>query len=161
MATLPKLFFLNNKLYKSIKEIKSEDYVRVYDFEQECMGVLSLSYTRRNLSKAFLIEDVSKLLRIPVTKIKSLIDRNIVSYPSGRAYNQKTKRPLQWYWSEQDVFDLRDVLYDMAPKDKNGDLYANVKLVGKAELRAAILGDAGYFVKSQDGELIKVWRAVE
>lgn len=154
------MFFLNNKLYKLIKEVKSEDYITVFDYNEERLGRLSLSYTRRNLSKAYKINEVAELLRVPQKRLKFLIDRNIVSYPSGRSYNIKTKRPTTWYWSDEEVLELRDGLFEILPKDKNGDPI-NSKLISRAELKSKMVGETAYYIKSDDGELIRVWKAID
>ena len=161
MASIPSVFFLNGKLYRRKKEVKSEDYVTVFDYEEERLGRLPLSYVRRNMSKAFTVEEVAELLEISRPRVKSLVDRGLVAYPPARSYHEKSKRPLKWYWGEQDVMDLRDAIYNLLPKDRNGDLKSNAKIVGKAELRAKMTDNTAYYVRNADGEFIRVWKAVD
>jgi hypothetical protein len=68
--------------------------------------------------------------------------------------------PGKWMWSERDVLDLRDAIFDLAPKNKYGEPYTNFKLVNKVELQRKMRGDTSYYVKNKDGDYVKVWRAL-
>jgi hypothetical protein len=63
-------------------------------------------------------------------------------------------------WSEQDILNLRDTIFELAPKNKYGEPYANFKLISKADLLSKMREGTSLYVKNEAGEYIKVWRAL-
>jgi hypothetical protein len=157
---IPNYFFLGNKLYKKIRVIKSEDYVVTWSYEDEMRMRFNYSSVRREATKAYDIFEVSRLIDKPKALLLSYLSRNLIEYPSGRQYSLKNKVPGKWMWSKQDVLDLRDSIFDMAPKNKYGEPYINFKLVSKAELLSRMREDTSYYVRNEHGNYVKVWRAI-
>jgi hypothetical protein len=160
MDLVPNYFYLDKKLYKKIRVVKSENYVVAWSYEDERRMRFNYSSVRKEASKAFNLDEVSKLIGKRKSHILSYIQRNLVDPPSGRLYSIKNKKPGKWMWSEKDVLDLREAIFDMAPKNKYGEPFVNFKLVSKAELLSRMREDASYYVRNQDGEFVKVWRAI-
>lgn len=160
MESVPNYFFLNNKLYKKIRVVKTQDYIVAWSFEEEMRMRFNYSSVRREASKAYKLEEVAELIDRPAKDILSSIKRNIVSPPSGRLYNTKSKKPGRHMWSEDDILDLRNDYFDNAPKDKYGDPYINFKLVSRAELLNRMRQDISYYVKNENGDYVKVWKAI-
>lgn len=159
MELVPSYFFLGNKLYKKIRVVKSESYVVAWSYEDERRMRFNYGSVRQEATKAFDLDQVSKLIGKPKSLILSYIQRNLVDCPSGRIYSIKNKKPGKWMWSEQDVLDLRNSIFEMAPKNKYGEPYTNFRLISKAELLSKMREDATYYVKNESGDFVKVWRA--
>lgn len=159
-SVIPNYFILNDRLYKKIRVVKSEDYVVAWSYYDERRMRFSYSGTRREAKKAFLIKEVSELIEWPMRKLTDYLDRGLIDYPANRLYAIKTKRPGQWMWSEDEVLELRDRLYSLARKNKYGEPYYGFKLISKADLIAKMTDQVAYYVKGQDGEFRKVWRAI-
>lgn len=159
MDLVPSYFFLDEKLYKKIRVVKSENYVVAWSYEDEKRVWITYSVVRREATKAYKLSEVSKLIDKQSSKILSYVKRNLVNQPSGRLYTIKNRRPGEWMWSEADILDLRDSLFELAPKNKYGEPYSNLKLISKAELLTKMRKDTTLYVKNEDGDFIKVWRA--
>lgn len=158
MDLVPSYFFLDEKLYKKIRVVKSENYVVAWSYEDEKRVWITYSVVRREATPAYKLRDVSKLIDKTQSLILSYVKRNLVEKPSGRLYTVRNKIPGEYMWSEQDILDLRDSLFELAPKNKYGEPYSNFKLISKAEILSRMRKDASFYVKDENGEFIKVWR---
>jgi len=162
LATLevPTFFFLNSDLHKKIKTIKSENILIAWDYPNESRIHYDFSLVKANYQAAYKIKEVAGLIGIVEKRIRSLLDRKLVQHPSGRSYTIHNRKPNTYYWSEDDVLDLRDQLYNLVPKNKYGEPTRKYDLISRAELLSKMRGDQSYYVKSEDGRYIKVWKAV-
>jgi hypothetical protein len=159
MELVPNYFFLDEKLYKKIRVVKTENYVVAWSYEDEKRVWLNYSYVRKNSDKAYKLADVSQLIEKSTNYIMSHMQRNLVKRPSGRTYNITSKMPKDFMWSSRDILDLRDSIYDLAPKNKYGEPYSNFTLISKAELLNKMHKDVSMYIKNENGEFIKIWRA--
>jgi hypothetical protein len=159
MELVSNYFFLDEKLYKKIRVVKTEDYVVAWSYEDEKRVWINYSIVRRNGSKAYDLSEVSKLIDMKKVDILSYINRRLVDPPSGRLYTIKNRVPGKWMWSEKDILDLRQSLFELAPKNKYGEPYTSTKLISKPELLSRIRKDVSFYVRNENGEFVKVWRA--
>lgn len=159
MDLIPDYFFLDDKLYKKIRLIKSENYIVAWSYEDEKRVWLNYSIVRRHGGKAYTIHELSKLIDKPVTVILSYVKRNLLDRPSGRIYKISNRAPGQFMWSEADILNLRETWMDLMPKNKYGEPYKNVEFVSKAEILSRMRNDASFYVRNENGDFVKVWRA--
>ena len=159
MDLVPSYFFLDDKLYKKIRVVKSENYVVAWSYEDEKRVWITYSVVRREAGKAYKLSEVAEMIDKPKSTILSYVKRNLVEKPSGRLYTIKNKVPGEYMWSENDILDLRDSIFDLAPKNKYGEPYSNLKLISKAELLSKMRKDTSFYVRNENGDFIKIWRA--
>lgn len=157
---LPSLFFLNKKLHRKIKIVKSEDIAVAFCYPDEKHHQYFYSMVRREFQKAYSIARVSELTRRPVAEISKLLKNKLIDKPSGFEYHITSRRPKGLRWSQDDVLELRDRLYELAPKQKDGFPNSVFKLSSRAELLEAMNGDTSYYVRNEDGQFIRVWKAL-
>lgn len=155
---IPNYFFLDNNLHKKLRIISQENAIVSWSYVDEKRMWHNYTLVRRNYKKAFTLEEVSQLIERSEENILSLMNKGMIDRPSGMSYTVTNKRPLKLYWSEEDVFSLREELYNMARKNKYGEPYSNFKLVSKEDLIAKINGDTSYYIKTSDGNFIRVWK---
>lgn len=159
-TTLPSLFFLNGKLHKKLKIVKSENLVVAFCYPDEKRVHYPYSLARRDYQKAYTIKEVAKLVKRPQAEIQRFLKNKLIDRPSGFAYQIETKRPQNLYWSQNEVLTLRDRLYELAPKGADGFPSAQFRLASKGEVMQAINGDVSYYIQTPEGEFKKVWRAI-
>lgn len=140
--------------------MKSEDYVVAWSYEDERRVRFNYSSVRREASKAYDVKEVADLMEKRTSDILTMIDRNLVDRPSGRLYSIANKRPGQFMWSESDIFDLRDAMFELAAKNKYGEPHRGFKLISKSELLGKMHEDMSYYVRNEDGEFVRVWRSI-
>lgn len=134
--------------------------VLAFCFEDEKHTQYLYSMVRSDFQKAFTIKEVAKLIRRPHTELQKYLKNKVIDRPSGFSYNIQTKQPRNLLWSQDDVLDLRDRVYELTPKAKDGFPSPRFILASKAEVMQKMNNQASYFVRTEDGEYKKVWRAV-
>lgn len=102
--------------------------------------------------------DVATIVRRPTKEIHRFLKNKLIDRPSGFEYTISNKRPKNMHWSQNEVLELRDRLYELAPKGEDGFPSGRYQLASRAEVLEAINGDASYYVRNAEGEYIKVWR---
>ena len=161
MATpIPKMFFLDGSLHQKVKTIPSENILVAWNYPREERSHYNYQQARRRFQHAFDVKQAADLLEEPLVKIKRLVINNILSRGSGVSYTIATRRPSTVYWSEDELLDMRAELFAIAKKNVYGEPYAGFKLISEAELLYKIRGGESYYIKNDDGEFVKVWRAV-
>lgn len=159
MDLVPNYFFIDEKLYKKIRVVKTENYVVAWSYNDEKRVWINYSTVRKSGGKAYDLKQVCELIGKTQTFIMSCIKKNLVNLPTGRVYKISSRLPGKWMWSEHDILELRDSLFEMAPKNKYGEPYTTFKLISKAELLSKMRQDASFYVKNEDGDFVKIWRA--
>lgn len=157
---LPSLFFLNGKLHKKLKVVKSENLVVAFCYPDEERVHHVYSVVCRDYQKAYAIKEVAKIVKRPIAEIQRFIKNKLIDRPSGYLYHIATRSPRNLYWSQTEVLNLRDRLYELAPKGPDGFPFGQFRLASRAEVQEAINGDVSYYVRNAEGEYQKVWRAL-
>lgn len=160
VTPIPNYFFLEGRLYKKVRTVKSENILVAWGFEEEKRMWFNYQQTIKNYQTAYLLKEVAALVERNVQWIKSMIDKGWFSRGSGMAYTIATRRPYKNYWSEDDVFILRQEIFALAKKNKYGEPYSNFNLISEAELLHKMRGGESYFIQDENGKKIKVWRAI-
>jgi hypothetical protein len=155
---IPDHFFLDDKLHKRLAVVRSEDYIVTFSYEDEKQMRFSYSLIRKTYKKAFLLKDVGRLLEISPKKILTYVNGNFVPRPKGMSYHIASRRPNRQYWTEEDVLYLRDKIYELAIKDKYGKTRKDI--ISRASLLAKMHGDSSYYVKTESGDFVKVWKNI-
>lgn len=158
--SVPTYFFLDDVLHKKLRVIVSENVLVAWNYPDEKRLWLDHSWVKKNYQKAYKLVQVAELIGRSKNSLADLLDRKLVRHPSGKAYRIHNRMPSTTYWSEDDVLDLRDQLYALTPKNKYNEPYRGFKLISKAELLAKMRGDSGLYVKNEEGEFVKIWKAI-
>lgn len=159
MRKIPTFFFLNKDIHKKLRVIPSENILVAWDFPEEKRVWYDYSLVRKSFQMAYKINQVSELIGRAQATLKEWLDKKIIEHPSGRIYKIHNRLPSTYYWSEDDVLNLRDQIFELAPKNKYGEPYRNFQLISRAELMAKMRGDNSLYIRSESGEFIKVWKA--
>lgn len=157
---LPRLFFLNGKLHKKLRVVKSENLVVAFCFPDEKHVHHVYSVVCRDYQKAYTMGEAAKIVKRPINEIHRFLKNKLIDRPSGYAYQVASRRPSNLYWSQTEVLSLRDRIYELAPKGADGLPLGRLYLASKAEVLEAINGDVSYYVRNAEGEYQKVWRAI-
>lgn len=160
MSEIPTYFIVDDNLYKRLNVIVKENIVVCWSFQDEKRLWLNHSYVRKNFGRAYKIAEVASLLNRRVNDIKLLIQNGFASMPKHRAYAISSKKPGAYFWSQDDILELREVFFDISRKNKYGEPHKTNRLAGKAEILAKMRGDDAVYIKNVDGQFTKVWRAL-
>lgn len=159
-SLVPNYFFMDGKIYKKLSIVRSEDFINVWSYADERRMRFNYSSVRRNATKAYSLREVSEIMERSAQDISMYVSRGFVPKPSGFIYHIASKRPHMLLWSQDDILYLRDRIYEVAPKKQDGTPFARFKLLSKAELLAKLKGDASYYVKDSEGNMVRVWKSI-
>lgn len=155
MRSIPTMFFLDDKLYKRIKLVRSDDSVVVFDYKEESRVWLPVPAVLKNYKRAYSITQAANMLSIKSNLIKEAINKDLIKKPV-LAYNPKTFAPMKYYISEDNLMELRDVVWDMLPKNKYGEPFRDI-IPSRDDLTARLHGadDRNYVIR--DDEFIQIF----
>lgn len=155
--SIPSYFFLNGKLHKRIQVVNSDDSVVAFCYQDQETKWYPRNEVRRNHKKAFTIAMAANLIRVSRVRVKQVYDRGLLSKPE-RTYDIATLRPGRPYVSEDDMLELRQVLWDLLPKNRLGIPHDD-SMASEKELEHDMrLRDDREFIIT-DGEIIRIFKA--
>lgn len=113
--------------------------------------------TQRLYKKAFTIAKAAKLMNVKPGKIHELFDKKEYPWPE-KSYDLSTFRPKTAFINEENMLEIRQLLWDLLPKNRYGIPY-NDDMTSEDELINAMrLQDQRDYVKV-DGDMIRIFRA--
>lgn len=156
MRAIPNFFFIEDKLYEKIKIIKSEDVVVAFDYAESQRVWLSRPLTANHYERAFSITETAAALRVKPSTVKDALKEGLTP-PAVVAYNQMTLKPKSFYFKESDLFEIRDVIWDLLPKNQYGEPYRDT-MVSERELKAVLAKENPSLFTVKDGEVIAIFQ---
>lgn len=153
------LFFLNEEIHKRLLEIPSENVLVAWNYPQEKRMWYDRTFVKRAYDNAYTIKEVAALLNETTSDIMNYMSRGIIAKPF-KIYHIESRRAKCYVWAEKEILEIRDRLYDLAPKNKYGEPSKNLKLISKGELLAKMRNDSAYYIRGEDGEFVKVWKNI-
>ncbi|QLF83326.1 helix-turn-helix DNA-binding domain protein [Rhodococcus phage NiceHouse] len=151
MATIPSFFFLNDKLHKFIKVVRSDNSVVAWCYQDEARLWLPRSLVRQTYKKAYTVPQAARLINCKKNTVYSLIDKGLVKRPE-KSYDisNNSYRPLISYINEDDMLELRQAAWDVLPKNRFGEPYNDVMANEDELIHRMKLGDDREFKRTGD-----------
>jgi hypothetical protein len=158
-STKLRYFFLNDDLHKVLSVIRAQDLVICWNFPQGKRVGYVWSDVRKRHGRAFRMQEVSKMIGRHRTNIERDILAGNIKKPQRIYTLDGKKRPLYYFFSEDNVFDLHDYLLTVHIGRPRADGKITPKqMPSTAELRAMMRHDIITYVKTDGGEFIPVWK---
>lgn len=155
-----KQFFLNGNLHKVVHVNRAKDLVTAYDFAEHKLKVYPWSEVKRKKQNAFTITQAAELIGRHRDRLIEYMSRGDVEYPQ-REYNIETGRQGRYFFSEDDMMEIRDYMSNIhigRPR-KDGKI-TNNRVPNREEFRAMIQSGRVLYVKEND-QFVPVWKAEE
>jgi len=159
MHTSDKEFFLDGKMYKTLRVDRTHDELLAWEFDTRRRVVLSYSYVQHNREKTYNIHEVSEMLNRSKKYIWNLWYNGEI--PARTYHSIATNRPYGLRWSPSDIMEAWEFFaskhYGRPRKDGAVIPY---KLPSKRELRAMLNQETIlYYKDSKTGEFKPTWKA--
>lgn len=155
MRSVPTMFFLDDKLYKKIKLVRSDDSIVAFDYEEEARVWLPVGAVLKNYKRAYTLTQAANMLSVKTRLVKEVINSGEVTSPV-LAYNPASFAPMSYYVSEENMMELRNVIWDKIPKNKYGEPFTDV-MPSQDDLRAKMHGENERNYVIRDNELIQIF----
>lgn len=152
------IFFLNKELFRYITSNRGQNIVYLYNITQDKPQSMLLSDFKKHRKRAYTVVDTARLLNRGAAQIYRYISDGIIEPPTGSLPDgERSFRKLSYY-SEDDVFKIRDAMASIhrgRPR-KDGKI-SNNSVLTENELRGK-MGDAlMLYTRTKDGEFVPVW----
>lgn len=145
-------FFLDGDLHRYISSHRAKNQMKAFNYREQKVKVLTLSEAKKYRQNAFSISQVASILNRSRRTIYWYIETGKF-LPSGKAHRPTKTSNTKWWYSEDDVIELRDVIYEQslrAPVQR--------KLPSRDEVRTMVKTKKMLYVQ-QGEQFVPVWEA--
>lgn len=149
------MFFLDEKLYKKIKLVKSDDSIVAFDFQEEERVWLPVRAVLKNYKRAFTMSQAANMLSVTNGLVREVVNEGKVTSPV-LAYNPRNFAPRGYYISEENMMELRDVIWDLLPKNKYGEPFKDT-MPSPDDLKARLHSEDERNYVVRDNEFIQIF----
>ncbi len=144
-------FFLNEKIHKVIKSSKAKDEIIAWCYPDKKRVMYSYTQVKENMSGAYTIPQVSKILNRTAVSIQRYILEGKISRPQ-KIYSISNPGASwgKFMLSESDIYQLHQFVLE-AGYTKN--------FPSRAEVTALLKHNLILYTKTEDGNFVPVWKA--
>jgi len=153
-----RLFYLNGNLHRILHISRARDLLTAYDFAEGKTKVYPWSDVQRRRQLAFTISQAANLMDRHRDRLVEYMEKGAVDWPQ-REYSLKSGKPGRYFFSEDDMMDLRDYMATVhIGRPRNDGKITNNRVPTREELRAMMQQGRVLYVKEND-EFVPVWKA--
>lgn len=145
-------FFLNGDLYKKLGADRAKNQLKAYNYTEQRVKMLMLSEAKRYRKPAFDARQVSQMLNRSKRTIYYYIENDFFQ-PSGKSDMPGSDGTGKWWFTDDDVLALRDVIAENCKTSK-----APMKLPSREEVRAMTRTKKMLYVQQGD-EFVPIFKA--
>jgi hypothetical protein len=152
------IFFINNKLIKVVRISRAENLIEYYNIIDGKRQVMLYSDFKKHKKRAYTVIDTARLLNRHDADLRKQMYCGKIPMPIGNQLNGIREFRKKSYYSEDQIFEIRNILSRIhrgRPR-KDGGVTNNL-IPSEAELRSK-MGDAiMLYTRTKDGNFIPVW----
>lgn len=149
-------FYINGNLHVILHVSRGKDLVTAFDYREGKKKIYPWSEIKKKAQNAFTITEAAKLVGRHRDRIVEYMDKGKIEKPQ-REYGLENKKPWRYFFSEDDMMDLRDAMAEIhhgRPR-KDGKV-TNNRLPTRDEMKAMITSKRMIYVQ-EEGEFKPIW----
>lgn len=153
------LFFINNELVKLLHSNRASNICYFYNYNQDKEQSMILSDFKKHRKKAFAIGTTVKIFKKSRIQFERLINAGTIPAPTGAVAGGKRIWQKMSYYSEDNLFQIRDALskIHIGRPRKDGKITSGKNVPSEKDLRS-LIGDAiMLYTRTKDGDYVPVW----
>lgn len=154
-----KIFFVNGELIRLIATNRAQNIAYLFNIIHNKNQTMLLSDFKKHRKRAYTVIDTARLLNRGPAQIYRHMADGLIPTPTGaQPGGERVFRKLSYY-SEDDIFKIRDALASLhRGRPRKDGLIINNSVLTEQELRAR-MGDAlTLYTRTADGRFIPVWQ---
>ncbi len=153
-----KVWFLNGDLVRVHHLNKSNGIMSVYNIIKDQIESCLITDFKKNRERAFTVGETAILVNRHKKYMPSLMKREIIPFPTGSQKGGATGWQVRSYYSESQVFAIRDILatYHMG-RPRNDKLITNDITPTRQELTRRMGSGILTYTRTEDGRFIPIW----
>jgi hypothetical protein len=153
-----KVWFLNGDLVRSHHLNKSNGIMSVYNVNKDRIESCLIADFKKSRERAFTVNETSKLVNRHRKHMPRLMGEGKIPLPTGAAINKERGWQIRSYYSESQVYEIRDILatYHQGRPRKDGLINNNITPTRQELTRRMGTGILTY-TRTEDGRFIPIW----
>ena len=153
-----KVWFLNGDLIRVHHLNRSNGIMSVYNIIHDRIESCLVSDFKKNRKRAYTVGETADLVNRHKKYMPQLMKRGVIPRPTGSQKGGKTGWQVRSYYSESQVWEIRDILatYHMGRPRKDG-LITNDITPSPQELTRRMGDGILTYTRTEDGRFIPVW----
>jgi hypothetical protein len=152
------VWFLNGDLVKAHHLNRSNGIMSVFNINQGRIESCLIADFKKNRDKAYTVNETAQLVNRHRKYIPTLIKQGVIPAPTGASLNKERGWQIRSYYSQTQVYEIRDILatYSIGRPRKDG-LINNDITPTRQELTRRMGEGILTYTRTADGEFIPVW----
>jgi hypothetical protein len=153
-----KVWFLNGELVRVHHLNKSNGIMSVYNIIKDQIESCLINDFKKNRERAYTVGETADLVNRHKKYMPSLMNRGVIPFPTGSQKGGATGWQVRSYYSESQVYEIRDILasYHIG-RPRNDKLITNDMTPTKQELTRRMGDGILTYTRTEDGRFIPIW----
>lgn len=153
---IPSMFFLDGFLHRKINVIISDGKVVAWNYQKETRSWYDRNEVRKKFYNAYTVPKAASLMNVSASYLKEVLKKNINLIEES--YDIKTFAPLRAYISQENMLELRQLVWDTLPKNRFGEPYRDTMTDSKQLEHLMKLGDDREYIRLDDDQVVRIFR---
>lgn len=154
------IYFINGELIRVVHTSRANNICVLYNYIQDKEQTMLLSDFKKHRKRAYTVINTTRIFGRSRMQFERMMSSGIIPYPTGASQGGKRKFRTMSYYSEDDLFIIREAMskIHMGRPRKDGRVTPRRDVPTEKDLRS-LLGDAiMLYTKTEDGRFIPVWQ---
>ncbi|MFZ9241646.1 MAG: hypothetical protein ACO295_00435 [Sediminibacterium sp.] len=154
------IFFINNELVKVLHTNRANDICYLYNYHKDKEQTMRYSDFKKYRKRAFTVKNTLKIFKRSRMQLERWIAKGLIKPPTGAIAGGKRQWQIVSYYSEDDIFELRNMMASIhsgRPR-KDGRTTPRKDIPTERDLRSLLGKGIMLYTKTEDGRFIPVWQ---
>jgi hypothetical protein len=152
------VWFLNGSLVRRHHLNRANGIMSVYNITKDKIESCLISDFKKNRERAYTVTETARLVNRHRKYLPRLMQAGTIPYPTGAQKDGVSKFGLRSYYSESQVYEIRDILasFHIGRPRKDG-LITNDETPTRQELTRRMGSGILTYTRSPDGQFVPMW----
>jgi hypothetical protein len=153
-----KVYFLNGDLVRIYHVNRSNGIMSVYNINKGQVESCLLSDFKKNRERAYTVKETAILVNRHQKYLPMLMKQGKIPVPTGQSLNKERGWQIRSYYSESQVYEIRDFLATQTIGRPRKDGLINNDITPTRQELTRRLGDGILtYTKTSDGRFVPIW----
>ena len=153
------IFFINNELVRVIHSNRSSNIVELFNLNKQISQTMLYSDFKKHRKRAYSVINSAKILNRSRLQFGKYIASGLIPAPIGATLNGDRGLQIRSYYSEDTLFEIREIMTTIHVGRPRNDGRATPKNVPTEQELRSKLGDAiMLYTRTKDGRYIPTWQ---
>ena len=152
------VWFLGKDLVRIYHRTRSEGVITLFNITQDKLQTILVQEWVKKRMSAYSVRNTALLINRNPQYLAQCVKRGFIPEPTGASKGGARGTGIRSYYSEDDVFYLREYFASKHwGRKRNDGLVTNNTTPSEAEVRRRMGTDVLQYTKNSDGEIVPIW----